>query len=64
MLEHVKLYEELFTGVKAYDIMKRHFKAYVTGYDGAADLRAELYETKSYADVSKVIQKYLQQTVE
>ncbi len=62
LLEHAKLYDELFAGVKPYDIMKRHFKSYVAGYEGAADLRAQLYETKSYEEVEKTIHAYLGQT--
>lgn len=61
LLEHAKLYEELFHGVKAYDVMKRHFKSYIHGYEGAADLRAQLYETKSYKEVESVITNYLKQ---
>ncbi len=61
LLEHTKLYEELFKDIKPFDIMKRHFKAYVAGFENVADLRTELYETKSYAEVETVVQKFLKQ---
>lgn len=51
LLEHVELYKQIFSGVKPFDIMKRHFKAYIHGFDGAAELRAELYELKTAEDV-------------
>lgn len=55
LIEHVKLYEEKFSGIKHWDIMKRHFKAYVTEFEGAADLRAKLYETKNSQEVEVVL---------
>lgn len=51
LTKHVKLYEKIFTGIKPFDVMKRHFKAYIHGFDGAAELRAELYECKTAAEV-------------
>ncbi len=59
LLEHTKLYEKYFDGTKPFDIMKRHFKAYVAGFDGAAELRAQMFETKSAADLEIVINKFL-----
>ncbi len=56
--EHVQLYNELFNGVKPFDVMKRHFKAYVHGFDNAGELRTELYECKTADEVTKVIEKY------
>lgn len=57
--EHVELYDQMFNGVKPFDIMKRHFKAYVHGFDGAAELRAELYECKNADEVRAVIKSHL-----
>lgn len=59
LLEHVELYDQMFNGVKPFDIMKRHFKAYVHGFDGAAELRAELYECKNADEVRAVIKSRL-----
>lgn len=61
LLEHTKLYEQYFAGTKPFDIMKRHFKAYVAGFDGAADLRTQMFETKSAADLEAVINNFLAQ---
>ncbi|HMS24064.1 MAG TPA: tRNA-dihydrouridine synthase [Candidatus Saccharibacteria bacterium] len=62
LLEHTKLYEQYFSGTKAFDIMKRHFKAYVAGFDGAADIRAQLYETKNSHDVETVVRDFLKKS--
>ena len=56
MLEHTRLFEELFAGKKNFDVMKKHYKAYVTGWDGARELRARLMETKTAAEVAAVLE--------
>lgn len=58
LLEHVQLYNQLFNGIKPFDVMKRHFKAYIHGFDGAAELRAELYECKTAEEVETIITKH------
>lgn len=55
MLEHTKLFESLFTGLKSFDIMKKHYKAYVTGFNGAAELRVKLFATKNASEVERII---------
>ena len=35
--------------------MKKHFKAYVNGWDGAKELRMKLMECESAKEVEKVI---------
>ena len=39
--------------------MKKHFKAYVNGFNGAKELRVELMETKSALEVEHIISKFL-----
>lgn len=55
LMEHVQLYNKTFEGVKPFDIMKRHFKAYINGFDGAGELRAQLYECKTAKEVESVL---------
>jgi nifR3 family TIM-barrel protein len=59
MVEHTKLYEEKLGDIKSFAIMKKHFKAYVHGFDGAKELRVELMECTSANDVEKVVEKWL-----
>lgn len=59
LLEHVQLYEELFIGIKPFALMKRHFKAYIAGYEKAAELRSQLYETNSYAEAESIINNFI-----
>jgi nifR3 family TIM-barrel protein len=59
MVEHTKLYEEKLGDIKSFAIMKKHFKAYVHGFDGAKELRVELMECNSADEVEKVVEKWL-----
>lgn len=58
-IEHTKLYEEKLGDIKSFAIMKKHFKAYVNGFDGAKELRMELMECKNAAEVEEKIGQFL-----
>ena len=45
--------------MKNFSIMKKHFKAYVNGFDGAGDLRAKLMETEDAESVEKIILDFI-----
>ena len=53
--EHTLLYEELLGDQKSFAIMKKHFKAYVNSWDGAAELRARLMECTDASGIAGVI---------
>ena len=59
LVEHTNLYEELLGGSKNFAIMKKHFKAYVNGWEGAKELRAKLMETENAKQVDEIISTYL-----
>jgi nifR3 family TIM-barrel protein len=59
-VEHTKLFEQMLGDIKSFAIMKKHFKAYVEGFAGAKELRMELMETKSAAEVEQVVSHFLQ----
>jgi nifR3 family TIM-barrel protein len=59
MLEHAELFEQMFAGIKNFAIMKKHFKAYASGFDGAAELRQQLMEAKDLAETKNIIDNYL-----
>ncbi len=58
LVEHAKLYEDLLGPHKPFDIMKKHFKAYVHGFDGAKELRMQLMETKTAAEVEDILGRW------
>ncbi len=43
---------------KSFHILKKHIKAFVTGFDGAAELRAKLMETESAETLARVLSEY------
>lgn len=55
MVEHAKLFEELLGKHKSFAIMKKHFKAYVEGFDGAKELRMTLMEAENAAEVGRIV---------
>ncbi len=60
LIEHTKLFEELLGDVKSFSIMKKHYKAYVTGFQGSKELRISLMEqAKNSEDVEKMIEDFL-----
>lgn len=60
MVEHTELFEKLLGDLKNFSIMKKHYKAYVNGWEGAKELRAVLMQTNSAAEVKSVVESYLQ----
>jgi len=59
LIEHTKLFEKLLGKYKSFAVMKKHFKAYVNGFDGAKELRIKLMETKNAKEVEKIINNFL-----
>ncbi len=59
MVEHTKLFEELLPH-KNFAIMKKHYKAYVNGFDGAAELRSRFMEANSAAEVEAIAAAYVE----
>lgn len=64
LAEHTSLFEELLGGTKNFAIMKKHFKAYVNGWEGAKKFRAELMEAKNAKEVEQKISSYLKNGLE
>jgi nifR3 family TIM-barrel protein len=54
-VEHTKLYEEKLGDIKSFAIMKKHFKAYVNGFDGAKELRMELMECNNSQEIGQKV---------
>ena len=63
MVEHTQLFEELLPH-KNFAIMKKHYKAYANGFDGAKELRMKLMETSSSAEVAQIVDEFLSSTVD
>lgn len=68
MVEHTRLFEELLGDagpngpagrVKNFAVMKKHYKAYTTGFRGAKELRIKLMETKNGDEVEQIVKRFL-----
>ena len=55
LAEHIALFQELLSGTTSEAVMKRHFKAYVSGWDGAKELRVRLMETSDLSAAASII---------
>ncbi len=60
MVEHTKLYEELFAGKKSFELMKKHYKAYVHDFPEAKELRVKLMECHAAREVEDVVEMFLE----
>lgn len=59
LIEHVKLFDKLLGESKSFYIMKKHFKAYVNGWDGAVTLRTKLMVSDSASEAIRIIEEFL-----
>lgn len=59
MIEHTKLFEEILREHKNFAIMKKHYKAYVNGFDGAKELRMKLMEAENAEEVAIITNDFL-----
>ncbi len=53
--EHIALFDELLGGTVNFESMKKHFKAYIHGWDDAKELRIHLMETHDAAHAQEVL---------
>lgn len=60
-VEHTKLFEKLLGDVKSFSVMKKHFKAYIHGFDGAKELRAKLMETENASEIEISVKEFLRE---
>lgn len=67
-LEHTRLFEKLYfkngEWIRNFDIMKKHYKAYINGFpacagrDSAKELRIKLMEAKDVDEVEKILKAF------
>jgi nifR3 family TIM-barrel protein len=59
MIEHTKLFEKELGPYKNFAIMKKHYKAYVNGFDGAKELRVKLMEAENATQIERITNDFL-----
>ncbi len=55
LLEHLALFEELLSDTNGFPGMKKHFKAYISGWDGAKELRIRLMDIDTVEDARAIL---------
>ncbi|MBI5078073.1 MAG: tRNA-dihydrouridine synthase [Candidatus Yonathbacteria bacterium] len=59
LIEHTHLFEKLLGDIKNFAIMKKHYKAYVNGFDGAKELRVRIMDAKNADEVERIVRDFL-----
>jgi nifR3 family TIM-barrel protein len=61
LIEHTQIFEKklLIPKHKNFATMKKHFKAYVNGFEGAKELRVKLMDTENAKQVEKIINDFI-----
>ena len=59
LIEHIMLFKELLEGTVHFAVMKKHFKAYISGWDNAKDLRVSLMEAATLDDALLILRSSL-----
>ena len=57
LMQHIEAFDSLLGNVKGFSVMKKHFKAYISGWDHAKDLRVQLMETNTADEALQILQK-------
>lgn len=55
LIEHLELFEQLLDETTNYAVMKKHFKAYISGWDNAKELRIKLMETNTVLEALEIL---------
>jgi len=56
LILHTRIFEKNWGGKKNFNILKRFYKIYTNDFPGAAKLRAELMESKSFDEVYRIVE--------
>ena len=70
LVTHTELFEKLYHSddpktigaggrLKNFEVMKKHYKSYTVGFDGAKELRIELMAAEKAKDVRKIVNNFL-----
>jgi tRNA-dihydrouridine synthase len=60
--EHISLYDKYLPN-RSFNLMKKHFKAYIEGFDGAKELRNNLMKKKTSDEVIQVLNEWKLQNI-
>jgi len=58
LLKHLKLFDETWKGTKPFNSQKKYIKAYISGFDGANELRKNLMSVATPDEVVKILDNF------
>jgi tRNA-dihydrouridine synthase len=58
LLKHLKLFDKTWKGTKPFNSQKKYVKAYISGFDGANELRKELMAATTTKEVVKILDNF------
>lgn len=58
-LEHTLMFEKMWKGTKSFELMKKHYQAYINHFPLAKELRVELMGCHSAREVEVVVKRFL-----
>ncbi len=59
LIEHCELFHDLFRERKSFAMVKKHFRGYVSGWEGSKELRSALMEAEDPVEIKRTIEEYL-----
>jgi nifR3 family TIM-barrel protein len=57
--EHAELFEKSFTGIRTVVTLRKHVRGLAQGFPGAKELREELVQASTAAEIRDVVERYL-----
>ncbi len=58
LIKHLRLFDKTWEGEKPFNSQKKYIKAYISGFDGANELRKELMATSTTEEVVKILDNF------
>ncbi len=63
-LRHTKLYTEYYGDTKSFELLKKHYRAYINNFPLAKELRAEMMMAKSFDEVKSIVEVFKKNHIE
>ncbi len=57
-LRHTELYIEYYGDTKSFELLKKHYRAYINNFPLAKELRADMMMAKSFDEVRKIVESF------
>jgi tRNA-dihydrouridine synthase len=61
VIEHTKLFEEVWGDTKSFELMKKHYQAYINNFPEAKEFRMKMMECHTAKEIENVVNAFLTQ---